>query len=268
MPFIEVGPNAHIFVQDWGTGKPVVFVHGWPFSHRIFEYQMTKLAERGYRAVGIDLRGFGQSEKPWEGYDFDTWANDVGKILSALNLKDVVLAGFSMGGAISVRYLSTSKDTRVTKLVLMGAAVPSMARGSKEKAAMNKNIAGVLTDQPKFVRDFIEGGFNTPITAQYLRWLEAIGTSASLRACVRGLEELRDRDLESDASTIGIQTLIIHGVKDEVVPFSLGEEQERLIENSTLVRFENSGHALFWDEKDKLTDELENFTAAAGRAAA
>ncbi|MHB0976761.1 MAG: alpha/beta fold hydrolase [Candidatus Aquicultorales bacterium] len=268
MAFIKVERNAYSFVQDWGSGRPVFFLHGWPFSHRIFEYQMMKLAERGYRAVGMDIVGFGLSEKPWHGLDFDTWAKDVGKVLRSLNLRDVILAGFSMGGAICTRYLAMSNDRRVTKLALMGAAVPSIARGPEGTEPANKVIAGVQADQPKFVHDFIKDAFNTQISAEYQSWLDQIGVSASLRACVRGFEELRDRDLGSDLSAIEIPALVLHGRKDRVVPFSLGQEQERLLRNSTLVPFENSGHALFWDEKDKLASELEGFAAAAGKMAA
>ena len=105
-----------------GEGKPIVLVHGWPSSHLIFEYQMVALAERGYRVVGLDLRGFGQSDKPWHDNDFDTWATDLGAVIAALDLRDATLAGYSMGGAIAMHYAATRQEQRVTKLALLAAA--------------------------------------------------------------------------------------------------------------------------------------------------
>ncbi|MGZ4916784.1 MAG: alpha/beta fold hydrolase [Halobacteriota archaeon] len=291
MPFLEVDSGVRIFAQDWGSGKPIVFVHGWPFSHRMFEYQMLDLAQHGYRVVALDLRGYGQSDKPWEGNDYDSWANDLGSVIAALDLRDVTLAGFSMGGAIAMHYLATHDDTRVTKLALIAAAGPRMVVGPDNPKGVPREvfdvlIAGDLADRAKAKRTFAQLAFhNYPyltllqllyrsrsvaatatvdyhVSEELSSWFEQMGMEASPRASVRGLEELRDRDLRKELSAIRVPTRIFHGVHDRVVPFALGaEEQQRLIDQAKVIRFEDSGHGIFYQEKDKLNEELIRFFA-------
>lgn len=183
MPSIDVG-GVQIFVQEWGdaNAKPVVFIHGWPFGHRIFEYQMSALAEEGFLTVGIDLRGFGASDKPWQGNDYDTWSSDVKAVIHGLSLRGVTLVGFSMGGAIAT-YLAAHHDTdqRVSRLVLVGAPVPSSAPTPERRQAKEEAIRAVLADQAAFDRGFITNAFHTPPSPELLNFLVGIGTSASFR---------------------------------------------------------------------------------------
>ena len=262
MPFIDVGGDVDIFVQEWGSSnvKPIVFIHGWPFSHRIFEYQMRALAEEGFHAVGIDLRGFGASDKPWEGNDYDTWAADVKGVLHNLSLQDVTLVGFSMGGAIATHFVNQhNSDKRISRLVLLAAPVPSSAPTPELRQGKEDAIKSLLADQASFDEGFIKKAFHNPPSPQLLQFLVNICTSASLRSSVRGLEELRDRDLRTEMEAITIPTLICHGVFDQTVPFSVTETQLEAIKGSTLVRFENSGHAMMYEERDKLVRQLTRF---------
>ncbi|TAJ99532.1 MAG: alpha/beta hydrolase [Candidatus Manganitrophaceae bacterium] len=258
MPFIKVAERVNLFVQDWGTGEPIVFIHGWPLSHRIFEYPMRVLAQC-YRVIGIDLRGFGQSDKPWEGNDYDTWSNDIAQVIRALDLREVMLVGFCMGGAIAVNCLATHSDLPVTKLALLAATVPAAAPTPETQKLFRGFIEQNLADPAKFVHDFIAGGFQNPPSAESLRWLEERGAAASLHAQERGLEELLNCDLTEEMAQIGIATRIFHGLYDRVVPFTDAETQRRLIRGAEIVRFEKSGHALYWEEKEKLTEELAGF---------
>ncbi len=262
--FIEVDSGVRVFVQDWGSGRPVVFIHGWPLNHKIFEYQMVALIRSGYRAIGVDLRGFGQSDKPWQGNDYDTWAGDLEKVIEALDLEDAMLAGFSMGGAIAMHYSATRRDFRVTRLALMGAAGPLFSERPDNPSGtplkkIEENIRLALTDRSKLARDLGVLNFSAPASPEFYRWIEGLRMEASLYATIRGIEELRDRDLRQEIPHIGIPTRIYHGVHDQVVSFALAEEQHRLIKNSVLVPFHNSGHGLFYDEKDKLNEELAKF---------
>lgn len=265
MPRIEVSPGVQLYVQDWGEGRPMVLVHGWPLSHRSFEYQMVPLVQRGYRVVALDLRGFGWSDKPWEGNDFDTWAHDVGEVIRALDLNHVTLAAFSTGGAVAMHYVATAGDPRVTKLALLAAAGPCMtARPDNPKGippqVFDEFVQADLADRARFKHDFGAAFFHHPVSPELARWFEDMGMEVSAWASVRALEELRDRDLRPEMGRIRIPTRIFHGVHDRVVPFALGaEEQQRTIAGSTVVRFENSGHALFYEERDKLTEELARF---------
>lgn len=261
MPRISVARNVELYFEDWGAGKTFVFIHGWPMDHRIFEYQMMALAKRDCRVVAIDLRGFGQSDKPWEGNDYDTWATDIGKAISDLILRDVTLVGFSMGGAIVAHYVSRRIDTRIAKLALLSTPLLYPSSRPEDRKTLEGNMKALLEDRPKFMRDHVKNMVNTAMSSENREWLASLGMQASLRACVRGSEELRDRDLRPALGNIRIPTRFFHGAMDEIVPLSLAESQVGLIKGAGLVRFETSGHALYWDEKDKLVDELEKFAA-------
>lgn len=262
--FIEVDPGVRLFVQDLGAGTPVVFIHGWPLNHKIFEYQMVSLMRAGHRVIGIDLRGFGQSDKPRQGNDYDTWADDIRKVIGTLDLHNVLLAGFSMGGAIAMHYAAMNNDPRVTKLALMGAAGPLFSKRSDSPNGIPlEEIEGLinvaLADRSKLAHDLGVVNFHTSASPEFYCWLEGVRMEASLHATIRGLEELRDRDLRPELKNIHIPARIFHGVHDQVVPFKLAEEQHRLIKNSLIVPFYNSGHGLYYDERDKLNEELALF---------
>lgn len=264
MPMVNVTHDVRVFVEDWGKGKPIVFIHGWPLSHRIFEHLAADVVDNGKRAVTVDLRGFGESDKPWDGNDYDTWADDLGKIIKERNLRDVTLAGFSMGGAIALHYVATHNDPRVSKLALLAAAGPCLIRKRDNplgvpRQVWDKFLEAEAHDRANFKHVFIRDLFAKPVSLELQHWLEAIGMQASACASLRSLEELGDRDLRQELNRIQIPTRIFHGVKDRIVPFAMAEEQKRLIKGSELVRFLASGHGLFFDEEDKLYSELIKF---------
>jgi len=125
---IRTTNGVNINVEDIGAGKPIVFIHGWPVNHKMFEYQFTELPKHGYRCIGIDLRGFGDSDKPWDGYNYNSMADDVKAVLDTLNLQNVTLVGFSMGGAIAIHYIARHQGSHISKLVLLGAAAPCFTK--------------------------------------------------------------------------------------------------------------------------------------------
>ncbi|MBI3805309.1 MAG: alpha/beta hydrolase [Nitrospirae bacterium] len=258
MPSIQMSDGVRLFVQDWGAGEPIVFIHGWLFSHRIFEYSMRSLAD-AYRVVGIDVRGFGESDQPWEGNDDDTWGRDVVQVIQALDLRNVMLVGYAMGGAIAAHCAATQREPSITKLVLLSAAVPALAPDLTRQKLFRKSIRTLLADPAKSVHDFIVAGFHTAVSVQYVRWLEEIAMRASLHAQVRGLEEMLAQDLSAEIGRIGTPTRIFHGVHDQVIPFVAAEAQQRMLRGAERVRFEKSNHAIFWDEKEKLTEEPARF---------
>lgn len=262
--YIEVEPGVEIHVQDWGEGRPLVLVHGWPLSLRMFDAQSMELPARGIRVIALDLRGFGMSTKTWEGLDYDTWASDVGRVISVLGLNDVTLAGFAMGGAIAAHYVATSKDPRVAKLALLAATVPRLQADpylpdGVPAGAVQAIIDGERGDIAKAKSDFGNSFFSTEVSPELRRWYDQIGLQAPPRSTVRGFEELRDRDLADEVRHIDIPTRIFHGVNDRVVPFALGQAQSRLIKGARLVRFEVGGHGMCYEERDRMNDELEKF---------
>jgi non-heme chloroperoxidase len=262
--YVEVEPGVRVFVQDWGKGRTIMLLHGWPLSSQMFEYQTMVLPGLGFRIVAPDMRGFGMSDKPWDGNDYDVWARDVRKVIDALGLNDVTLAGFSIGGAIAMHYVATQKDPRVSKLALIAAAGPSFVSRPKfphgvPVREVEALIKGEKEDRAKLKQDFGNLFFYRKPSEPMARYYESLGMQASAHASLRGLEEFRDRDLTNEIGSIRIPTRIYHGVNDKVVPYDLGEVQRESILGAQIVRFENSGHAICYEERDKLNQELAQF---------
>lgn len=265
--YISVEGNIKIFVEDINpTGKKtILFIHGWPGNHNLFEYQYNQLAMT-YRCVGIDCRGFGASDKPIEGYNYDRLSDDVRAVIDALQLKDVVLVGHSTGGAIAVRYMARHKGYQISKLVLCAAAAPSLIQRSYfpyglPKEAVLNIIQGTYDDRPKMIRDFGNMIFFKYKTDAFSDWVFKLGLQASGWATAAIANTwLNEENLFYDLRAINIPTLILHGINDKVCLFQLAIFQRDNIRNARLVPFENSGHFLFCDEKEKFNDELTRFT--------
>jgi len=263
---IEVEPNVKLYVEDVGTGKPIVFIHGWPVNHQMFEYQFSQLPKHGYRCIGIDLRGYGQSDKPWCDYAYNQFADDIKKVLDALDLHDITLCGFSMGGAIAIRYMAKYASHRVNKLVLMGAAAPLFTqRLDYPHGLQSSDVDGIITqcykDRAKMLADFGDIFFyDTEKLSPKLRdWFHGLGMKASSHASVMSAIQLRDQDLRADLAKVDVPTAIFHGVADKICPLAFAETMQQGIKDSTLIRFEKSGHGLFWDEQEKCNKALMDF---------
>jgi non-heme chloroperoxidase len=268
--YIEVEPNVRLHVTDAGAGKAIVLLHGWPLSDEMFEYQYADLINSGFRVIGITLRGFGKSDKPYSAYNYDVHAKDIKNILCKLQLTDVILGGFSMGGAIAIRYASADDGSHVSKLALFGAAAPSWTQ--REDYPYNMKVEEVdelITlcnkDRTQLLVNFgkIVASSETALSSGIADWLYSIGLSASSYATSQCLLALRDTDLRADLAKIKIPTLIMHGKKDKICSFSMAEQMNDALEHSYLVEFEHSGHALFLEETTKFNEELIKFATSA-----
>ncbi|MFD2923850.1 alpha/beta fold hydrolase [Halobacillus naozhouensis] len=259
--FIEVEKNVELFVEDIGEGHPVVFIHGWPVNHEMFEYQMNELPQNGYRFIGIDLRGFGKSDKPAFGYDYDTLAHDVKVIVEYLQLESFFLAGFSMGGPISIRYATKYANDQFSKLILIGAAAPSFTQRGNYSYGMKKEEVDVLIeaikeDRPAALTDFGSNFYHSNTSEALNGWFLNLGLRASAHGTIGCAKSLRDEDLREELEHISVPTLILHGKKDQICDYEFSQALEEGIHNSTLVPFEESGHGLIYDEKAKFNQEL------------
>jgi len=264
--YVEVEPNVRLHVTDAGNGQIIVLIPGWPLSDEMYEYQYTDLINHNFRVIGITLRGFGKSDKPFGAYDYDIHALDIKRILDQLDIKDATLCGFSMGGAIAATYVSLFGTMRISKLVLAGAATPSWTQREDfpyniPKSDVDDLISLNNNDRPKLLSNFakIFSATENTLNDGIGNWLTAINLSASSYATGKCLMALRDTDLRNVLKTIEIPTLIMHGKKDKICSFDLAEQTKKLIPNAQLIAFEKSGHSLFLEETRKFNTELMKF---------
>ena len=211
--YIEVEPNVRLHITDAGEGRPIILIHGWPLSDEMYEYQYNDLINAGFRAIGITLRGFGKSDKPYGMYNYDEHALDIKMVLSKLDIKDAVIAGFSMGGSIAIRYVSIYNGAHVSKLVLCGAAAPIWTQRKDfpynlQKSAVDELIELNYKDRPKLLSNFakIFSATETALNKGIGGWLYGIGLSATSYATAQCLMALRDTDLRPDMKKIKIPT--------------------------------------------------------------
>ena len=252
--YVSVEPGVNLFVEDINpTGnKTIVFIHGWPLSHKQFEYQFNILPAMGYRCIGIDWRGFGQSDKPISGYTYNRLAMDIYMVVCALQLNNFTLVGHSTGGAIVIRYMSKFNGIGVSKIVLVDAAAP--IGFTKETA--NQFLKEALNDRPKMMQEVTDGFFFQYITDPFRDWFFQMGMQAASWSTAAVIRVLRDETLYQDLNKINTPTFIVHGIHDKVIPFAQAQELNEKITNSQLIPFQYSGHGPFWEERDKFNELL------------
>ncbi len=255
--YVTVERDVNLYVEDLNPSgnRTIVFLHGWPLSHKQFEYQFTVLPSLGYRCIGIDWRGFGQSDKPVHGYHFSRLADDIRAVVEALGLENVILLGHSTGGAIAIRYMARHHGYGVSKVVLVDAAAPV---GFTAETA-HSFLTAALNDRPKMMREVMESFFFQSITQPFAEWFLHLGLEAAGWSTAAVIRMLRDETLYEDLTAIQVPTLIIHGVHDKVIPFAQAEEMERSIPHSTLAPLYYSGHGGFWEERAHFNSLLHEF---------
>jgi non-heme chloroperoxidase len=263
MAYLKANQDVNLFVQDWGSGKPVVFLHGWPLSHKCFEYQLTKLPQFGLRCIGLDLRGYGDSDKPWSAYDYDMFADDLLMVLRQLNLNDVTLIGHSMGCAIALRYVVRHSNERVSKAILVGPAAPCFTQREGypygfTKEEVDKLIDLCYSDRAQLLENFGKIFFHTEksVSPRFADWFQGLGMDASPQATVMSLKTLRDADLREDMGKVKIPVFLIHGTDDKVCSFHFSEVLHKGIKGSTLIPYKDNGHGLFYDAHEKFNKDV------------
>lgn len=264
--YIEVEKGVKLHVTDLGEGQPIVLIHGWPLSDAMYEYQYQYLSRKGFRVIGITLRGFGKSDKPYGRYDFDVFSDDIKVVLEKLKIQNAVMGGFSMGGAVVIHYVTKYDSAHVSKLALFGAAAPSWKKRAGAPHGISEADAGGLITQTMTARQDLIAGFGSAfptkegtISKNVEKWLESINLEASPYAITESIKALLDLDLRPELSKIKIPVAIFHGTQDKLCPFAFAEELHKGIKNSFIIQFENSGHALFVEEMEKFNTELEKF---------
>ncbi len=265
--YIYVEKDVKIYVEDINPSgqEAVFFVHGWPGNHNLFEYQFNYLPKMGYRCIGIDYRGFGNSDRPWTGYDYNRLSDDIRQVVNAMHLQRFTLLGHSTGGAICIRYMARHRGYGVSKLVLCAAAAPSLIQrpyfqyGLKKEDVLN-TISGVHKDRPKALREFGDTIFYNPVSAALSDWIFQLGLQAAgWSTAAIANTWLDEEELFHDLEKINTSTLILHGLNDQVCLYPLAVAQNVGIKNSKLIPFESCGHFLFYDQRKKFNEELLKF---------
>ena len=265
--YVKAESDVYIYVEDINPAgqKTLLFIHGWPANHNLFEYQYNVLPQKGYRCIGIDLRGFGQSSKPWDGYNYDRMSDDVRAVVDALKLDQIILCGHSTGGAIAVRYMARHDGYGVARLGLFAAAAPSLIQrpyfpyGLPMQAVLDI-IQQTSQSRPDMLRNFGNMIFNNYVTPDLSQWIFDMGLEAANWATSAVANTwLGEEQLFDDLTKIQVPTLILHGLEDKVCLFSLALAQKERIPNATLVPLESCGHFLFYDQMEKFNEALITF---------
>jgi non-heme chloroperoxidase len=272
MSTITTQDGTQIYYKDWGSGKPVLFSHGWPLDADMWDSQANFLAERGYRAIAFDRRGFGRSDQPWTGYNYDTFASDINDLITQLDLTDITLVGFSMGGGDVARYIGRYGTSRVAALVLLGAVTPIFGKSATNPDGVDLSVfagirEGLLKDRAQFISDFATPFYGTnagqTVSDGVLTQTLNIALLASLKGTLDCVTAFSETDFREDLAKVDVPTLVIHGSHDQIVPFeTTGKAAAELIRGAKLKVYDNAPHGFAATHQSQLNDDLLAFLQA------
>ena len=271
MSTITTKDGTQIYYKDWGTGKPVVFSHGWPLSSDSWEAQMVFLASRGYRCVAHDRRGHGRSSQPWNGNEMDTYSEDLSELIETLDLNGAVLVGFSAGGGEITRYIGRHGTKRVAKAALISAVPPLMLKTTANPDglpidAFNEIRLKSTADRSQFYKDIASGPFfggNRPgakVSQGMIDsfWLQ--GMQAGARNTFECIKAFSETDFTEDLKKFDVPTLVIHGDDDQIVPIGAsGLRSAKIVRNAILKVYSGAPHGIADTHKDQLNADLLEF---------
>ncbi len=271
MPFITNRRKSEIVdihYKDYGQGKPVILIHGWPLSHRAWEQQVWRIVKEGFRCISYDRRGFGISSAPWDGYDYSSLAEDLHEIIEQLELREVTLVGFSMGGGEVVRYISNFGTNRLSKIALVSSIIPLVAQKEDNPEGVPQedieNIIDALQkDRVGFLKGFHKNFYNsehTSISEEQLHYDWTIAAYASPRATIQCALSWAETDFRPELNKIDIPTLIVHGDSDNIVPIETsGKQAAEMISDNRFEIIEDGPHGLHLTHKEEFNDILISF---------
>lgn len=266
----KTGEEIKLAYSDYGKGKPVVLIHGWPLSREMWEYQLNDLIEGGSRVIKYDRRGFGNSSKPWDGYDYDSLAADLHALMEGLNLTEATLIGFSMGGGEVARYLNQYGDKRVARVVLISTVLPYLLKTRDNPEGVDESVFKEMMEQMKDDRiDFLDSfgkqffGVNIishPVSTPFLEYNRMLASMATARSTMQCASSFARTDFRNDLKAIKVPTLIIHGSADKTVPIKASSDRTvSLIPGSQYLVYDGAPHGLYYTHRKQLNFDLINF---------
>ena len=279
MAFAKAKDGTRLYYKDWGQGRPVVLLHGWPLTGDTFDDAAIALSEQGFRSIIPDRRGFGRSDQPWTGYDYDTFSDDVAAILDDAKISEpVALVGFSMGGGEVARF-QTKYPGRTSAAVLISAVVPYMLKTDDNpngvpQATFDEMTAGMKKDREHFFTGFFKdfygaGAAKSPVSDEVLMnsWRQSM--LAGLHPTLAAAKAFATTDFRPDLASFKSPTLIIHGTDDKTVPIdATARESAKALPDAKLIEYNGSAHGLFASNKERLIKDLTEFLGSAGTGSA
>ena len=271
MAYAETRDGTKLYYKDWGAGDPVILIHGWPLSSDSWDPISDALAHAGHRVIAYDRRGFGRSDQTWEGYDYDTFADDLADVMKATGATDnVSLVGFSMGGGEVARYMSRHSGKGVVRAALIASVVPFLLQTDDNpdgvpQATFDQMTQDMLDDRPKFMRGFLKTFFGVglmthPVSDEVLDLAWNMTMQSGLHPTLKAAKAFSSTDFRGDLASFKVPTLIIHGTADKTVPIDPTARAAALgIAGAQLMEYDGSPHGLFETDRERLIGDLMSF---------
>jgi pimeloyl-ACP methyl ester carboxylesterase len=270
MPYVTTKDGVRLYTKDWGRGRPVVMMHGWPLSSDTFDDLSMAIADAGMRAIAYDRRGFGRSEQPWDGYNYDTLSDDLAAVLEYARAQDATILGFSMGGGEVARYMSRHGGRNLRQAILVGSVVPYMLKTPDNPKGVDQSVfdgigQAIAADRAKFWAGFFKnfygvGALAHPVSDEVIDWSWTMAMQASLRATLGCAKAFSSTDFRPDLEAFKVPTLIIHGTADVIVPIDPSARAAApAIPGATLIEYEDGPHGLLASHKDRVIADVLAF---------
>ena len=270
MTHVTTKDGVRLYLKDWGVGRPVILVHGWPLSSDTWDEVALALAGAGMRAIAYDRRGFGRSDQPFRGYDYDTLSDDLATVIDAAGGTDTAIVGFSMGGGEVARYLTRHGGKNVTQAALISSVVPYMPKTSDnpngvDPAVFAEMAEGMKSDRAHFFTGFFESFFgvglvSSPVSKEVRQWAWNQAMLASFKATLECADAFATTDFRRDLPSFQLPTLIVHGTADKTVPIdATAREAAKAIRGAKLIEYDGAPHGLFATHKQQLAHDLIAF---------
>ena len=272
MPYVSTDDETELYVKEWGNphAQPVILIHGWPLNADSWDDVALGLAEAGFRTIAYDRRGFGRSEQPWDGYDYDTLADDLAAVIDQCDAEGATIVGFSMGGGEVARYLARHGTASVSKAALIASVVPYMLKADDNpdgvpQAAFDDMESQIRADRYAFLQSFAKtfygvGFFAKPVSQGVLDATFAMAIMGGQRPTLQCLEAFSTTDFRPDCAAFDLPTLILHGTGDQTVPIDVSARQAaKLIPHAQLIEYDGGPHGLLATHKEEVTRDLIAF---------